>query len=131
MRKRLSKVQDAYWFIRDILAEYCNVFVWDTNLDGPGMTMNIKKSPGKFVVIVGGPKKLKDRMFILAHEFGHCATFNIKNNKGYVKPRKNVCGEGEANRTAIKLVKLYDPSWEQEFKDLYNKANEGNARKKI
>lgn len=130
-KRRLSKVEDAYFFMRDVLDRQCGIFVWDMNLDGPGMVIDIKKTPVRFAIIVGGVRNLKHRMFILAHEFGHCVSFNIKNKTMYVRPRKNTCSEGEANKTAIKLVKAYDPKWEQEYKDLYNKMNEGNVRKKI
>lgn len=130
----MSSVASAYTMLL-VAASLEGIVVFDTESDGPGVTLWLKKQPSRkskrFVIVVGHYRSLKKRLFVLAHELGHC-TMLKKNEQGdlFLKLRKNPCGELEANKTAVRILKELDHRYPEQFVTFYNQANEGSYRRK-
>lgn len=130
----MHNLSSAYTLLL-VAASVEGIVVFDTERDGPGVTLWLKKPPSnnekRFVIVVGHYKSLKKRLFVLAHELGHCTMFKRnKNGEGYLKLRKNPCGELEANKTAVRILNELDPRYPKQFADFYNHANRESSRRK-
>jgi len=130
----MEKLRLAYAVLRGS-AQVGGVAVWDTHHDGPGVTMwrksRKKYKPAKYVIVVGYYKSLKKRLFVLAHEIGHCMIMKeTRDGHLYLAPRKRPVGEEGANKTAMAVLKEFGEDLPSEFAKFYNWANRHSKRRK-
>lgn len=124
-----SKLKDLYLDLVEVLI-MANVAFWDTDLNGPAVVIAVRSLKAKYVVIVGGNKTWKRRVFVLAHEIGHI--FHIsRGKKNGLELRRRIGSEKQANLTACKILDVLDPKLKKEFAKMYNTLNKGSRRKKF
>lgn len=124
----INKLKDLYLDLAEVLIS-AKVPLWDTDLHGPGVVISVVKL--KYVVVLGGNRTWKSRIFTMAHEMGHIFYMYEKNGKSRLKLRSGVSSEREANLTACKILDVVDPKLKVEYARFYNKLNKGSKRKKF
>lgn len=130
----MSIVSIAYAVLR-AAAEDAGISVWDTHEDGPGVTiwrkLNKKYYPSNYLITIGYFRSKKKRLFVLAHELGHCTMMKINRyDEPYLKNRKTPAGEIKANEMAVKMLETFSDKFPQEFAKFYNWANRYSKRRK-
>lgn len=107
-----------------------NVWVYDTQIHGPGMAFDLRKGGTRRLIGIDGKMSYKKRLFVLMHEVGHFFWFStVKQRLNF---RKGIGSEQAANRTAIRLIKTLTgkdrASLHLEYARFYNSMNKGNQR---
>jgi len=100
------------------------VWVYDTKIHGPGIAFRMFKKTE--LICIDGKMPWKNRLFVMIHEIGHLFYLN---QTGF-KKRKNVGTEIQANKVAIKLLKMFKKNNKLlfEYAKLYNSFNRGSKR---
>lgn len=129
----MNLVSLAYSILR-AAAEDAGISVWDTHEDGPGVTiwrkLNKKYYPSQFLITIGYFKSKKKRLFVLAHELGHCTILKEGHTGIYLANRKTPSGEIKANEMAVKILSTFNDTFPIEFAKFYNWANRYSSRRK-
>ena len=129
----MNKVALAYAVLR-AAAEDAGISVWDTHEDGPGVTIwrkqNRKYFPSNYLITISYYRSKKRRLFVLAHELGHCTMLKDSKVGPYLENRKSPVGEVKANETAMFILSTFDDKLPHEFAKFYNWANRYSKRRK-
>lgn len=101
-----------------------HVWVYDTKIHGPGIAFRMPEKAE--LICIDGRMSWKNRLFIMAHEVGHLFYLT----QSGLKRRKNVGTEFQANKTAIKLLKIFKQNNKLlvEYAKLYNRFNRGSKK---
>lgn len=126
----LQDLKDLYFDLIKVM-NTTNVAFWDTDIFGPGMVINTKKQKPNRVVVIGGIKTWKKRVFVLAHEVGHIYYLTKMDGFSVLVLRKNVSSENSANKTACKILDEIDVELKKEFIQMYNRLNKNSRRKQF
>lgn len=108
-----------------------NVAFWDTDIFGPGVVINTKKQKPNQVVVIGGIKTWKKRLFVLVHEIGHIYYLSKIGDLSILVLRRSVSSETAANKTACKILDEIDIELKKEFVQMYNQLNKNSRRKQF
>lgn len=132
--EEMNKTAFTYMMLRQA-AEAAGISVWDTEEDGPGVTiwrkLNKKYYPSNYLITIGYFKSKLQRVFVLAHELGHCTMLRVTDcGELYLKNRKTPCGELRANLTAVKILSEFDSKYVAKFVRFYNWSNRHSNRRK-
>ena len=130
MSKRLMK---RFYQELTIALHHAGVAFWDTEVDGPGVTIYSKGRSMRYVIVVGGSKSLKKRLFYLAHEIGHAIDVDkFTDGRLVFKLRKKPSmSERKANETACKILDALDPKLSKQFEKHYNEMHASSGRNKF
>lgn len=126
----ISDLKDLYQNLCEIMIE-AKVAFWDTDLYGPGVAISMRKPRPRYVVVIGGNRTWKQRVFVLVHEIGHIFYVKSCEDLNGLALRKRPAKEEAANRTACKILDSVDVGLKKEFAQMYNKLNRNTRRKRF
>lgn len=125
-----QEFKDLYENLFDIMLD-AKVAFWDTDLFGPGVAISMRKPRPRYVIVIGGNRTWKRRVFVLVHEIGHIFYTTKKDDINGLMIRKRPAREEAANRVACKILDSIDTSLKKEFAQMYNHLNRKTRRKKF
>lgn len=122
--------EQAYLQIFDHVLKH-NVLIYDTAIHGPGVSIDLRYGGPRRLICVDGKLSWKKRLFVMLHEIGHLFYYS----KLKLKFRRRAGSEIQANRTAIKLLKIFSEEDNRriclEYAKYYNSMLKGSARNKF